>query len=131
MMKLAEDAAKLAIPDYPMNVNEHVGSGSTDMGDLSAVMPIVHPYCGGCKGTGHGSDYEIADPVAACVDCAKWQVGMLYLLLKDGAERAKTIVEEFKPAYPSIREYLDYIDGLNCEGDRIEYRDDGTAVVKC
>ena len=131
MMKLAEDAAKLAIPDYPMNVNEHVGSGSTDMGDLSAVMPIVHPYCGGCKGTGHGSDYEIADPVAACVDCAKWQVGMLYLLLKDGAERAKTIVEEFKPAYPSFREYLDYIDGLNCEGDRIEYRDDGTAVVKC
>ena len=131
MMKMAEDAAKLAIPDYPMNVNEHIGSGSTDMGDLSAVMPVVHPYCGGGKGTGHGSDYEIADPVAACVDCAKWQVGMLYLLLKDGAERAKTIVEEFKPAYPSFREYLDYIDELNCEGDRIEYRDDGTAVVRC
>ena len=131
MMKLAEDAAKLVIPDYPMNVNEHIGSGSTDMGDLSAVMPIVHPYCGGGRGTGHGSDYEIADPVAACVDCAKWQVGMLWLLLSDGAERAKTIVEEFEPSYPSIREYLDYIDSLNCEGDRIEYREDGTAVVRC
>ncbi len=131
MMKLAEDAAKLAIPDYPMGVSEHVGSGSTDMGDLSAVMPVVHPYCGGGKGTGHGSDYEIADPVAACVDCAKWQVGMLYLLLKDGAERAKTIKAEFKPAFATNAEYLAYIDELNCEGDRIEYRDDGTAVVRC
>ncbi len=131
MMKLAEDAAKLAIPDYPMSVSEHVGSGSTDMGDLSAIMPVVHPYCGGGRGTGHGSDYEIADPVAACVDCAKWQVGMLYLLLKDDAERAKTIKSEFQPRFASRDEYLAYIDELNCEGDRIEYRNDGTAVVRC
>ncbi len=130
MMKLAEDAAKLAIPDYPMSVSEHVGSGSTDMGDLSAIMPVVHPYSGGGRGTGHGSDYEIADPVAACVDCAKWQVGMLCLLLKDDAERARAIKAEFQPQFASKEDYLAYIDELNCEGDRIEYREDGTAVVR-
>ncbi|MBQ4592413.1 MAG: amidohydrolase [Clostridia bacterium] len=131
MMKVAEDAAKLTIPDYPMSVSEHVGSGSTDMGDLSAIMPVVHPYSGGGRGTGHGSDYEIADPVAACVDCAKWQVGMLYLLLKDDGARTREILSEFKPPFASKAEYLAYIDGLNCSGDRIEYRDDGSAVVKC
>src|SRR6267142_3980054 len=34
-------------------------TGSTDMGDLSQVMPILHPYIGGAKGTGHGADFAI------------------------------------------------------------------------
>ena len=29
------------------------------MGDLSQVMPTVHPYAGGVVGQGHGADYEI------------------------------------------------------------------------
>src|SRR6185369_11493874 len=37
-------------------------TGSTDMGDLGQVMPIIHPYVGGAKGTPHGADYEIVDP---------------------------------------------------------------------
>ena len=36
--------------------------GLTDMGDLSQVMPVLHPYMGGARGTGHAADYEIADP---------------------------------------------------------------------
>src|SRR5881409_3771898 len=32
-------------------------TGSTDMGDLSQVMPILHPYVGGATGTGHGADF--------------------------------------------------------------------------
>ena len=130
MKKIAEEAAKLVIPDYPMSSSDHVGSGSTDMGDLSAIMPVVHPYCAGGRGTGHGSDYEIADPVAACVDCAKWQIGMLYLLLTDGAEHAKTIVAEYKAPFASKDEYLSFIDSLNDSGDRITYNEDGTASVR-
>ena len=130
MKDIAVEAAKLVIPEYPMGSGDHIGSGSTDMGDLSAIMPIVHPYCGGGRGTGHGSDYEIADPVAACVDCAKWQMGMLYLLLTDGAERAKTIVAEYKAPFASKDEYLAFIDSLNDSGDRITYNEDGTASVR-
>lgn len=130
MMNLAEEAAKLVIPEYRMPMNNNIGSGSTDMGDLSAIMPVVHPYSGGAVGTSHGNDYEIADPVAACVDCAKWQVGMLYLLLKENAERAKKIVDEYEAPFASKEEYLTFIDGLNCEGDRIDYREDGTAVIR-
>jgi len=130
MITLAKEAADLIIPEYPMNVSDYFGSGSTDMGDLSAIMPVVHPYCAGGQGTGHGKDYYIVDPVAACVDCAKWQLGMLYLLLKDGGVRAKAIRENYKAPFASKDEYLAFIDSLNCEGDRIEYREDGTAVVR-
>ena len=31
------------------------------MGDLSQVMPILHPYIGGARGTGHGADWAIVD----------------------------------------------------------------------
>src|SRR2546428_635425 len=36
-------------------------TGSTDMGDLSQVMPILHPYIGGARGGGHGADFQIVD----------------------------------------------------------------------
>ena len=32
-------------------------AGSTDMGDLSLSMPVLHPYHGGVSGPGHGPDY--------------------------------------------------------------------------
>ena len=55
---------------------------------------------------------------------------MLYILLKDGATRAKTIKQNFKPVYPSIKAYLDFIKSIFSKGDRITYNDDGTATVK-
>lgn len=129
MIDVAKEAAEMAIPQYPFEHRHMFSSGSTDMGDLSCVMPVIHPYAGGAVGTSHGSDYYIADPVAACVDCAKWQLGMLYILLSNGGERAKKIIAEYNPPFASFKEYLDYMDSLNSSGDRIEYRD-GEAIVK-
>ena len=100
------------------------------MGDLSTIMPVVHPYAPGAKGTGHGNDYYIVDPIRACVDSAKWQVGMLYLLLKDNAERAKKIISEFKPLFNSKEEYFAYLENIESEGDRITYSEDGTATIR-
>ena len=76
------------------------------MGDLSSIMPVVHPYAGGARGTSHGNSYEIFDPEAACVTNAKWQLKMLRLLLENGAEPANKIVAEFKPAFASKEEFL-------------------------
>lgn len=130
MIQLAADAAKLAIPDVPFDVKADVFScGSTDMGDLSCIMPVVHPYAAGARGKDHGNDYEIWDPVSACVDNAKWQVAMLLLLLGDGAKRATQILADFKPLFSSKEEFLAYQDSLNASGDRILYREDGRAEV--
>ena len=130
MMGLAGEAAKNAIPEYDFYINDAIWSASTDMGDLSSVMPVVHPYAGGATGRAHGSDYQIADPEAACVASAKLQVEMLHILLSNGAKRAKQIVENFEPSFKSKEDYLAYVDKMNCAGDRIEYLDDGVARVK-
>ncbi|MBQ4516602.1 MAG: amidohydrolase, partial [Clostridia bacterium] len=113
MIQVAIDAAEIAMPEVEFTFNNVMGSGSTDMGDLSTVMPVVHPYAGGSQGTSHGADYYIVDPVAACVTNAKWQIAMLNLLLKDNAKRAKEIIADFKPVFATQKEYLDYIDTLN------------------
>jgi amidohydrolase len=129
MIETAIDAAKLVMPDYEMPFGDRIGTGSTDMGDLSSIMPVVHPYAGGARGKGHGNDYEIFDPEAACVTNAKWQLTMMKLLLENGAERAKKIVAEYKAPFASKEEFLSYLDSLNSDGDRIIYNEDGTASV--
>lgn len=130
MIDIARDAAALAIPEENFSVSNVIGTGSTDMGDLSCIMPIVHPYAGGARGTNHGNDYYVDDVERACVKNAKWQLTMLKLLLENSAERAKKIIADFKPLFASKEEYLAYVDSLNTDGDRITYREDGTAEVR-
>lgn len=128
MMEVARDAAS-ALPEISVEFNDSIGSGSTDMGDLSCVMPVVQPYIPGAEGHGHGSDAKIANPELACVGSAKWQMNMLYLLLKDGAQRAKDIVKNYNAPFKSHEAYFNYIDKLKKEGIRINYNSDGTASV--
>jgi hypothetical protein len=46
---------------------------------------------------------------------------MLYELLKDGGKLAKEIKKEYKPNFPSIKAYLEFMDSLESSGDRITY----------
>lgn len=125
LIKVAEEAVALAIPEYEFTIKNQINSGSTDMGDLCCIMPAVHPYSGGAIGKAHGNDYQIADPIAACVGSAKMQLAMLLLLLSDNAERANKIIKEYKPLFESKQAYLDYMDSLSSSGDRIEYDEEG------
>ncbi len=82
-------------------------TGSTDMGDLSQVMPILHPYIGGARGSGHGADYEIVDKPLMYVTPAKALASMAIDLLYDGAAGAKQVLKSAKP--PMTREqYLTF-----------------------
>ena len=72
-------------------------SGSTGMGDISHVMPTLHPYISGASGSGHGADYKITDPKLAYVENAKQLALMAVDMLWDGAKNAKGIIAEFKP----------------------------------
>ena len=130
LIKVAMEAAEMAIPDKGFKHFESIGSGSTDMGDLSAVMPVVHPYAGGRVGTGHGADNFVANPVDACIGSAKLQMAMILILLGDGAKRAQKVADEYKAPFASIKEYIDYMDSLIDSGERIEYTDDGNAKVR-
>ncbi|MBR5586635.1 MAG: amidohydrolase [Clostridia bacterium] len=128
LIDVATEAVSEMFPGKELKFNDVIGSGSTDMGDISSVMPAIHPYAPGSEGFSHGSNYKIANPQLACIDSAKWQVMMAYMLLKDGAERAKKIVADFKPLFPSIKEYLAYLDSIDRDGDRITYNDDSVTI---
>ena len=82
-------------------------TGSTDMGDLSQVMPILHPYIGGARGTGHAADYEIVDKPLMYVAPAKALASMAIDLMYDGAAGAKQVLKAARP--PMTREqYLSF-----------------------
>ena len=55
---------------------------------------------------------------------------MIEILLSDGAKRAKKVIEEFKPIFATNEEFFAYQDSLWTTGDRITYREDGTAEIK-
>jgi amidohydrolase len=72
-------------------------TGSTDMGDLSQVIPVLHPYMGGAQGSGHGADYAIVDKPLAYVMPAKALASMAIDLLWDDAGGAREVLASAKP----------------------------------
>ena len=129
MIELAKAAAEIAYPGKTFGVGQRIGTGSTDMGDISLLFPSIHPYAPGAIGTSHGDNYYIADPDLACVKCAEWQVNMLAMLLSDGGKEALRIKEEFTPMFASKEEYFEYIERFYSKDNRIEYTE-GKAEVR-
>lgn len=88
------------------------GGGSTDMGDLSHILPTVHPYAGGASGAGHGADYRIDDYQRAVTNPAKALAMTVVDLLADDAREARHVVTEFKPRM-TREAYLAYLRRLS------------------
>ena len=126
---LAEAAANEIIPEENFYRHTNRGTGSTDMGDLCCVMPVIHPYSGGITGKSHGDDYCVADVERACIKSAKFQLRLLSMLLENGGEKAKEIVEKYEPLFKSKEEYFAYVDKINREGDCIRYKEDGNVEI--
>jgi amidohydrolase len=72
-------------------------TGSTDMGDVSHLMPTIHPYVGGATGLGHGANYLVEDYHLSVVTAAKALAGAVVDLLTDGAARAGDIIAGHRP----------------------------------
>ncbi len=104
------------------------GTGCSDMGDVGAVMPALHPVISGATGEFHGNDFYITDPECACVKSAQVQLILLAMLLKDNALRAKEILSEYTPAFDSMQEYFDFVDNINIDKDAVIY-EDGKATL--
>jgi amidohydrolase len=88
------------------------GGGSTDMGDISHILPTVHPYAGGAAGAGHGADYRIEDYTRAVLNPARALAMTVVDLLSDDAREAKHVKAEFKPRM-TRDDYLAYLRRLS------------------
>lgn len=73
-------------------------AASTDMGDVSQIMPAIHPMLGGFAGSAHHKSFRVKDPVAAYVLPAKLMAATVIDLLDNEAKLAKKIISSFKPA---------------------------------
>ncbi|MFP4200364.1 MAG: amidohydrolase [Clostridia bacterium] len=105
MNDLYADNVRAILGDDAVSEVEASG-GSTDMGDISQIMPAIHPYIGGIEGNAHSRDYKVVDQDMAFIVPAKAMACMVIDLLWDGAEKAKKIVEEYEPDYTK-EEYLE------------------------
>ena len=88
--------------------------GSTDMGDLSQLMPAIHPYVGGATGLGHGNNYLVEDYGLAVITAAKALANTAIDLMADGAAVAGGIVSGHRPEM-TRPDYLKFMRGLNAE----------------
>ncbi|MBG73872.1 MAG: amidohydrolase [Chloroflexi bacterium] len=73
------------------------GGFSTDMGDMSQLMPIIHPSVLSTSGDGHGIDYVVEDYHSAVITAAKAMALTVADLLHGNAEKGKEIVDKFEP----------------------------------
>ena len=72
---------------------------STDVGDLSQVLPVVNFTHGGVSGALHGADFVVTDEEKAYLVPAKMMALTVYHLLRDGAAGARAVMEEFTPVF--------------------------------
>ena len=92
-------------------------TGSTDIGDLSHLIPVIQPSVGGFYGKLHSADFKIADEHAAYITPAKILAGTAAALLADGAKAAQNVKKSFSPALTKD-EYINYLRGENLCGQK-------------
>lgn len=67
--------------------------GSTDVGDLSYLMPVIQPTISGFSGDLHSQEFKITDPEFAYIVPAKLMAMTVIDLLLNHAKKAKQIIE--------------------------------------
>ena len=83
-------------------------TGSTDIGDLSYILPAIQPSIGGFSGGLHSVDFAVCNNNTACVLASKIMAATAAMLLYDGAKKAENIKNSFKPRM-SKEEYIEYL----------------------
>ena len=95
------------------NVFEGVhAAGSTDMGDLSHLIPVVHPWVGCVTGVLHGASYNLTDPKTALNKSAKVLAMTIIDLLADDAAQADFICKNHKPVMTK-QSYCEFMDAIS------------------
>ena len=92
---LRENAVDL-FGENQVTLGEH-SAGSTDMGDVSHLMPVVHPWVGCVDGVLHGADYALRDGEVAYTKTPQVLALTIVDLLANGAEKAEAICQAFMP----------------------------------
>ena len=83
-------------------------TGSSDIGDLSHILPTIQPSIGGFKGVLHSKDFEIANKETAYIKTTEILTKTVIELLYDKAQKAEYVVNSFNPKMTQA-EYINYL----------------------
>ena len=98
------------IPDAEYE-NLGIRTSSTDFGDITMIIPGIHPYSSGWDGAFHTFELRCKDEYKAYVEPAKLLAADIIDLLYNDAEAAKEIAAQ-TPRY-SKKEYCELVESFN------------------
>ena len=84
--------------------------GSSDVGDLSCLMPVIQPTMGGFIGSLHSPGFHPVDVLSSCLLGGQLLSSLAYALLSDDGAKARRIIKESRPLM-TRQEYLRYLSG--------------------
>lgn len=87
-------------------------TGSSDIGDLSSILPVIQPSITGFTGLLHSKEFHVADEETAYVLSAKILALTAAELLYDHARQARAVREHYVPAMTK-EEYIAYLEDTN------------------
>ncbi len=85
-------------------------TGSTDMGDLSSVIPSIQSSIGGFTGKLHSEEFKISNPDTAYILASKLLAITACELLSDGGKKAYDVIKAYKGVMKK-EEYIKYLKG--------------------
>jgi len=111
--ELAEVFEILTDGNFRVIDSDNHTNGSTDVGDLQHLLPVLTFHTGGMRGGLHQEDFDIVDEDTAYILTAKMFAISAYRLLKDGASLGKSIKNNYRPKFENKEEYIKYMDSFN------------------
>lgn len=99
----------LRLPEFKTLYDKVDMPGSSDIGDLSYIMPVIQPTIGGFEGEAHAVNFLETDPVTSNSLAIKLVVDTVIDVLAEGSKEGKRVKKNFI-AKLSKKDYLDYLD---------------------
>ena len=96
---------------YEIEEDTKHGTGSTDFGDVSCIMPLLQFNTGGYSGSLHNSNVAVEDEELAYVVPAKIFALTAYKLLKNGGDAAQATLESYRQVMTK-EEYVKFWDSM-------------------
>ena len=107
LIDLVERNARDLLGEANVGYEGH-GGATTDVGDISHLMPAVNIWCGGASGGFHTPEFVVEDYGAAVIDPAKVIVASIIDLLAAAAAGSRLVGGAFEGGM-SKGEYLSYL----------------------
>lgn len=104
------------------------GTASTDMGDITNIIPAVHVHIGGAEGSLHGESYSLPCYEKVLTEACAVELGVVKELMSDGCKKAIEVCQD-KVSFSSIQAYMEFLESLNLNKKLVTYHEDGKIEI--